>query len=62
MKIESRRQARWYEDRMLGRLFVGTIDRWFVREIMFAYVSLCVSSTVVRDTLGPYRFWPGRSG
>ena len=29
---------------------------------MFAYVLLCVSSTVVRDTLGPYRFWPGRSG
>ena len=48
---------------------MGTIDRWsvyivrwFVREIMFAYVLLCISSTVVRDTMGPYRFWPGRSG
>ena len=38
------------------------IVRWFVREIMFAYVLLCVSSTVVRDTLGPYWFWLGRSG
>ena len=29
---------------------------------MFAYVLLCVSSTVVSDTVGPYRFWLGRSG
>ena len=29
---------------------------------MFAYVLLCVSSTVVSDTLGPYWFWLGRSG
>ena len=38
------------------------IVRWFVREIMFAYVLLCISSTVVRDTLGPYWIWLGRSG